>query len=132
MSETQSIIEKVTAHFPDARVVDEPCLCFICKRQARGFAYQNPVRHDIEKRLACSVQCLDDLERVGDMSDLNHFEETAMRAAGVKGGQFLDSLKKYDLSVLSVSEYNQFIQVVFDGYRAEMHRMISQASAPPI
>lgn len=43
---------------------------------------------------------------------LNENEKAIAKACGFRGGQYLDSIKKYDVRELSTEEWDTFIQIV--------------------
>lgn len=104
-------------------MIDER-FCFICQREARGFAFQSPSHSDAPLRTACSMECMDLLKDVSIMPHLTDIEKLARRAAGIDGGKYLESLGKYDLAVLTPEEYGHFVEHIFNGYQFEMRRLV--------
>jgi hypothetical protein len=92
-----------------------PCAC--CGRDSRGFGYRQPNNRVAKQYWACSLACVDYIrsneEAMATCNDLTKFEERAIDKAGVAAGQYLETLGKFDLSLLSPSEWQQFLRTIY-------------------
>ena len=54
------------------------------------------------------------------MNDTNEQQQSAINYAGQMGGEYLDSIKKYDLRYLTQDEWSVFTQVVCNNYHLRL------------
>lgn len=102
--------------------------CPICGRSPKGFGYRNPHDPTAPRLGACSMTCLNEIaRRKGAMAGnyLDKFEEEAVKAGSEAGGAYLESLGKYDLSLLSPSEWRLFIAKVFASATAKVRELVA-------
>ena len=57
------------------------------------------------------------------MIDKTKNEIDAITHAGMMGGEFIDSIKVYDLTKLTVEQYNTFVECVVTGYQNHLSRL---------
>lgn len=51
-------------------------------------------------------------------------------AAGKMGGEYLESIKKYDLSTLSLDEWHTFLEVVLRNYENKVNNLLTEEEIP--
>jgi hypothetical protein len=88
--------------------------CPICRRSTRGFAY-NPklARQPGQPAAAC---CSQHLELAIKMIDTTEYEREAIAHGGSLAGEYLETLGKTDLAVMTPQEYDAFNEVAITGY----------------
>lgn len=92
-------------------------ICTVCRREARGFGF-DPALGRVHGRpaAACSMLCLDLVFVVRGMIDPTPNERAAIRRGGEMGGEYLESVRKTDLSRLTETEWLTFVEAVITGY----------------
>lgn len=92
-------------------------ICAVCRREARGFGF-DPALGRVHGRpaAACSMRCLDVVFMVRGMIDPTPNERAAIRRGGEMGGEYLESVRKADLSQLTETEWLTFVEAVITGY----------------
>lgn len=107
--------------------------CEVCKRHIRGFGYTE--YKDIKN--FCSLKCQQihykKTKHLGEviMIDPDEQELIALEYSGSMGGEYLDSIEKFDLSKLTQDEYRQFIRCVVGGFTDSLRtqeQSVSQSS----
>ena len=99
-----------------------PGLCAVCRREPRGFGWFDAVyrvsdpRRDASTRELCSMRCQDICHQRRGMIDPTPNEIAAMQAGGRLAGEYLESIGKSDLALLSTEEWSTLIEVVVTGY----------------
>lgn len=104
-----------------------PRLCSVCGRGYAAFFFKSPERRDSIRHSACSLDCLNLLSRMDPAIMPNHYVKTARLSSGFYGGKFLEGIGKFDLSKLTPEEYQGFVNAIFEGYEAEMKKLIGDA-----
>ena len=68
------------------------------------------------------------------MVDPDEHEIAAIAAASLMAGEYLESIGKTDLAVLSEAEWLTLLEVVITAYQDELARLLDQGrhSAPPL
>ena len=99
-----------------------PGPCAVCRREPRGFSWFDAgfrvadPRRDRSYRRLCSRRCQDICHRRRGMIDPTPNEIAAMQAAGLAAGEYLESIGKSDLALLSTEEWSTLIETVVTGY----------------
>lgn len=83
--------------------------CLRCNREARQWVATPGVEY-----VACF--CGDKCRERGEMVDPTEAEIKGMEAGAAAGGEYLDSLGKTDLAMLTPDEYMTFIECVCTGF----------------
>jgi Family of unknown function (DUF6511) len=95
-------------------------LCDVCRREARGFGWFDPVLpsgHPRQRlRHFCSMACQDLCLRRRGMIDPTPNEQAAFVRGGEMGGEYLDSIGRTDLETLERGEWLTFVEAVVTGY----------------
>ncbi len=115
-------------------------LCAVCRREPRGFGWFDAIyrvsdpRRDRSTRELCSMRCQDICHRRRGMIDPTPNEIAAMRAGGQAAGEYLESIGKTDLAVLTEAEWLTLLEVVITAYQDELARQLDQGRhpAPPL
>ena len=99
--------------------------CAACGlRTARGYGWFNPARPALVMRPACSRRCMDVLCRSWGVVDPDAHEAAAIAAAGPLAGEYLESIGKADLALLSEAEWLTFLEVVVTAYQDALVRRL--------
>ena len=109
-------------------------ICAVCGRQSSqaigvGEGRRVPLVWTCSQR--CRLAVLQSHQYLIE-DDLTHFERIARMQGGANGGQYLESIKKTDLSKLSYEEWQAFLHATFDGYHEAMVRqfeLVHEAAA---
>ena len=101
--------------------------CPICGRSPRGFGYQRPHDQYAPRFKACSMQCLNIISKwKGKMEiKLDKFEEEGIDAASEEAGRYLEGLGKFDIALLSASEWRKLLATVFVAATARIREIRS-------
>lgn len=89
--------------------------CYICGRADRGFGWGRT-------RKFCSMRCQkinntkEKTAGENTMIDPTEKELIAVDSGGALGGEYLESIEKYDLSKLSPIEYHTYIRCIVQGF----------------
>lgn len=81
-------------------------LCHICRRETKGFGFK---RGPGVYTWYCSMECQ-------KMVDPTENEKTAILEGGRNGGEYLESIGKTDLALLTAEEWSQFCACIVGGY----------------
>lgn len=97
--------------------------CGICKRHVRGFGYDNgKVTIKFCSNLHLNIYYA---KRLKTMVDPDNKEIEAMQYAGAMGGQYLESINKFDLRSLSLNEWQAFVGCLIGGFTEKLHEIES-------
>ena len=66
------------------------------------------------------------------MVDMTENEIQAIMHAGTPGGEYLDSIKKTDLAVLTEEEWYTFIECIVTGYQDKLFELNGKMQSEPI
>lgn len=105
--------------------------CRTCERTAPHRLWCHP-EHTARIHMTvpvCSFTCLELWKELRPMVDPNEHELAAMHAASLAGGEYLESLKKSDLSLMTEAQWLSFIEAVCGGYVDELVRRQADAMA---
>lgn len=109
--------------------------CAACRlRTARGFGWFDPRVLASQPLPACSMRCMNALCRRWGVLDPDEHETAAIEAASPMAGEYLESIGKTDLAVLTESEWLTLLEVVITAYQDELARRLDAGRhpAPPI
>ena len=107
-------------------------LCAVCQREPRGFGWFdvryriNDARRDTSRRELCSSHCQDLCHRRAGMIDPTPNERAAILHGAEMAGEYLDSLGRSDLALLSVEEWHTLIEVIVTGYCEHLRSLAGQ------
>jgi len=108
--------------------------CAACGlRTARGFGWFDPRRLASTALPACSMRCMDALHRRWGVIDPDAHEIASIEAASPVAGEYLESIGKTDLAVLTQAEWLTLLEVVVTAYQDELARRLDagrRAAAP--
>ena len=65
------------------------------------------------------------------MVDPDEHEIAAIAAAGPMAGEYLESIGKTDLAILTEAEWLTLLEVVITAYQDELARLLDQGRRPP-
>ncbi len=68
----------------------------------------------------------DDLMQEQNMTDITAREKEAIKTAGFAGGEYMESIGKFDVRQLTVDEYITFIKCIVSTYQTEKARLDSR------
>ena len=107
--------------------------CAACRlRTARGFGWFDPRVRTSEPLPACSMRCMNALCRRWGVVDPDEHEIAAITAAGPMAGEYLESIGKTDLAVLTAVEWLTLREVIVTAYQDELARRLDTGRhAPP-
>lgn len=110
--------------------------CAVCKREARGFGFRDPVPEPGKDRplfLACSMKCLmniHDCWKTRDMDNLTKHESEAVRAAIPEVGDVIEAIGKSDLAQMTPAEFERVISAAFTRTAANLQRIVDENTVP--
>jgi hypothetical protein len=83
---------------------------------------------------ACSMRCMNALCRRWGVIDPDEHEVAAIVAASPMAGEYLESIGKTDLAVLTEAEWLTLLEVVISAYQDELARLLDAGRhpAPPL
>jgi hypothetical protein len=73
---------------------------------------------------ACSMRCMNVLCRRRGVADPDEHETAAIAAASPMAGEYLESIGKTDLAMLSEAEWLTLLEVVVTAYQDELARRL--------
>lgn len=103
-------------------------LCGVCRRGAIGIAYSpDPDRRLIW--LCDDTDCIQLARNTYSMKqdEFTHLENLAAQEGAVAGGQYLDTIGKYDLQKLDAKEFAEFGRRVVARYREALVELQGEA-----
>lgn len=105
-----------------------------CLRTARGFGWFDPRVRTSELLPACSMRCMSALCRRWGVVDPDEHEIAAIAAASPMAGEYLESIGKTDLAMLTEGEWLTLLEVVITAYQDELARLLDAGRhpAPPL
>jgi hypothetical protein len=109
--------------------------CAACRlRSARGFGWFDPRTLASQPLAACSMRCMNALCRRWGVVDPDEHETAAIAAASPLAGEYLESIGKTDLAVLTESEWLTLLEVIITAYQDELARRLDagRPPAPPL
>ena len=109
--------------------------CAGCRlRPARGFGWFDPRVRTSEPLPACSMRCMSALCRRWGVVDPDEHEIAAIAAASPMAGEYLESIGKTDLAVLTEAEWLTLLEVIITAYQDELARRLDAGRhpAPPL
>lgn len=110
-------------------------LCDLCRREARGFGWFDAERgvgdprRDASRRRLCSRACQDLCHRRRGMIDPTPNEQRALQTAGDLAGEYLDSLGRTDLALLTPAEWATLIEVIVTGFGDRLRELCARDGA---
>jgi hypothetical protein len=83
---------------------------------------------------ACSMRCMNALCRRWGVIDPDEHEVAAIVATSPMAGEYLESIGKTDLAVLTAAEWLTLLEVVISAYQDELARLLDAGRhpAPPL
>jgi hypothetical protein len=103
-----------------------PMVCRACGKTARGPTQPNWIDMDIRDKETgelescaafCCANCMTTwIMRQAKMIDPTKVELDVLQCAGQAGGQYLDSIQKFNLETLSEPEWMTFLQAIIGKY----------------
>jgi hypothetical protein len=119
----------VSGIFGKAKFETPPMVCRACGKQAKGPVQPGWIDMDLRDKETgqldecvafCRFDCMTTwIGRQNTMIDPTKPELDALLLAGEAGGQYLESLGRYDLSALSQEEWTTFLSCVISKYQDE-------------
>jgi hypothetical protein len=109
--------------------------CAACRlRTAHGFGWFDPRVRTSGPLPACSMRCMNALCRRWGVVDPDEHEIAAIAAASPMAGEYLESIGKTDLAVLTEAEWLTLLEVIITAYQDELARLLDQGRhpAPPL
>lgn len=109
--------------------------CAACRlRTARCFGWFDPRLKTGTPRWACSIRCMHALRRRWGVIDPDEHEIAAIQAASPMAGEYLESIGKTDLAVLSDAEWLTLLEVIVTAYQDALAQRLDSGShpAPPL
>lgn len=106
--------------------------CPVCHRAARGFGF-SPHLARIGPGMdlwLCSRACQDIAVRNRGMVNPTEHEVAAMQAAGEQAGEYLESIAKTDLAVMSDDEFMTMIEVIVTGFTDKLRELEDARPVP--
>lgn len=101
--------------------------CSACRlRTARGFGWFDPLVLPSPILPACSMRCMNALSRSWGVVDPDAHESAAIAAASPMAGEYLESLGKTDLALLTEAEWLTLLEVIVTAYQDELARRLEQ------
>jgi hypothetical protein len=99
--------------------------CRACRlRTARGFGWFDPLVLTSLPLPACSMRCMTILWRRRGMVDADEHETAAIAAASPMAGEYLESIGKTDLAMLTEAEWLTLLEVIITAYQDELARRL--------
>jgi hypothetical protein len=112
--------------FSKAKFETPPMVCRTCGKTAKGPVQPHWLDMDIRDKETgqldecvafCRVDCMTTwLNKETKMIDPTAVELDILQCAGQAGGEYLDSIRKFDLETLSGDEWMVFIQTIIGKY----------------
>jgi hypothetical protein len=105
--------------------------CAACRlRTTCGFGWFDPRSLTSQPLAACSVRCMNALCRRWGVVDPDEHEIAAIAAASPMAGEYLESIGKTDLAVLTEPEWLTLLEVIITAYQDELARRLDQGRHP--
>jgi hypothetical protein len=105
--------------------------CAACRlRTARAFGWFDPRVRTSQPLPACSMRCMDLLCSRWGMVDPDEHEIAAIAAASPMAGEYLESIDKTDLAVLTEAEWLTLLEVIITAYQDALMRRLEAEGAP--
>ena len=104
----------------------------LCRREARFHGWFDAERgvgdprRDASRRRLCSRACQDLCQRRRGMIDPTPNEQQALRTAGDLAGEYLDSLSRTDLALLTEAEWASLIEVIVTGFSDSLRALCAR------
>ena len=109
--------------------------CAACRlRTARCFGWFDPRRKTGAPRFVCSMRCMHEMRRRLGVIDPDEHEIAAIQAASPMAGEYLESIGKTDLAVLTDTEWLTLLEVIITAYQDALAQRLDSGShpAPPL
>ena len=103
----------------------------ICHREPRGWGFKSSGKYD----WFCSRACLNGFVRLTDkgkkkMPSLTRDEVAAIEFAATQAGEYLDSIGKTDLSIMTPEEWMTLNETIFMAASWKLGEIISEKEVP--